>query len=391
MVKYRRKSIKFDIINTIICIGIFLVLFFKLKFGIIISTILSIIIYTGSSLLFAPSNKLELMGITDANKQKECEELLNRGYNQLNNLIYLKNKITKSNPKKEFIKMTEKINNILKYLEKHPNKIEENKKFFTYYLETILKVSNSYYDISSQEVLYTWKPIAEKLIEKGIVVKKDDSYYIADMSGLTKLITERKKWSDIGLDSLYGYITIQSTDPNKSNSGNMFSGLIANIMNNEDVVDETTIDNILPQLKDFFSKIGYMEHSSSDLFEQYLKTGMGAKPMISGYENQMIEFAVENPNDWNAVKDQVVVLYPTPTVWSSHPLIALNEKGARLIEAMQDEEIQKIAWEKHGFRTGVNGTINTNLEGFSGIPKDIASVISMPNPNTMKKLMEGLN
>lgn len=58
---------------------------------------------------------------------------------------------------------------------------------------------------------------------------------------------------------------------------------------------------------------------------------------------------------------------------------------------MQDEEIQKIAWEKHGFRTGVNGTINTNLEGFSGIPKDIDSVISMPNPNTMKKLMEGLN
>lgn len=244
---------------------------------------------------------------------------------------------------------------------------------------------------NSPIVMYTWKPIAEKLIENGIVVKKDDSYYIADMSGLTKLITERKKWSDIGLDSLYGYITIQSTDPNKSNSGNMFSGLIANIMNNEDVVDETTIDNILPQLKDFFSKIGYMEHSSADLFEQYLKTGMGAKPMISGYENQMIEFAVENPNDWNAVKDQVVVLYPTPTVWSSHPLIALNEKGARFIEAMQDEEIQKIAWEKHGFRTGVNGTINTNLEGFSGIPKDIDSVISMPSQNTMKKLMEGLN
>ena len=71
-----------------------------------------------------------------------------------------------------------------------------------------------------------------------------------------------------------------------------------------------------------------MEHSSGDLFEQYLKTGMGAKPMIAGYENQMIEFAIENPNDWNMVKEQVAVLYPEPTVWSSHPLIALNEKGA---------------------------------------------------------------
>jgi len=241
---------------------------------------------------------------------------------------------------------------------------------------------------NSPIVIYTWKPIAESLIQNGIVEEKDNSYYIADTTKLINLVTERKKWSDIGINDLYGYITIQSTDPNKSNSGNMFAGLVANIMNNQTVVDSTTVDNILPKLKDFFGKIGYMEHSSSDLFEQYLKTGMGAKPMIAGYENQMIEFAIENPNAWNAVKDQVAVLYPEPTVWSSHPLIALNEKGARLIEAMQDPEIQEIAWTKHGFRTGVNGTINTNVEGFYGIPENINAVIQMPNPDTMQKIMD---
>lgn len=196
---------------------------------------------------------------------------------------------------------------------------------------------------NSPIVIYTWKPIAEALINNRIVEEKDNSYYIADTSALIKLVTDKKKWSDIGVNDLYGYVTIQSTDPNKSNSGNMFAGLVANIMNNETVVDSSTVDKILPNLKDFFGKIGYMEHSSGDLFEQYLKTGMGAKPMIAGYENQMIEFAIENPNDWNMVKEQVAVLYPEPTVWSSHPLIALNEKGAKLIEAMQDEEIQKIA------------------------------------------------
>ena len=112
-------------------------------------------------------------------------------------------------------------------------------------------------------------------------------------------------------------------------------------MNNEIVVDSNSVDTILPNLKDFFGKIGYMEHSSGDLFEQYLKTGMGAKPMIAGYENQMIEFAIENPNDWNMVKEQVAVLYPEPTVWSSHPLIALNEKGAKLIEACKMKRYKK--------------------------------------------------
>lgn len=243
---------------------------------------------------------------------------------------------------------------------------------------------------NSPIVIYTWKPIAEALINNRIVEEKDNSYYIADTSALIKLVTDKKKWSDIGVNDLYGYVTIQSTDPNKSNSGNMFAGLVANIMNNEIVVDSSTVDTILPNLKDFFGKIGYMEHSSGDLFEQYLKTGMGAKPMIAGYENQMIEFAIENPNDWNMVKEQVAVLYPEPTVWSSHPLIALNEKGAKLIEAMQDEEIQKIAWEKHGFRTGVNGTINTEIEGFYGIPKNINAVIQMPNPDTMQKIMDGI-
>ena len=243
---------------------------------------------------------------------------------------------------------------------------------------------------NSPIVIYTWKPIAEALINNRIVEEKDNSYYIADTSALIKLVTDKKKWSDIGVNDLYGYVTIQSTDPNKSNSGNMFAGLVANIMNNETVVDSSTVDTILPNLKDFFGKIGYMEHSSGDLFEQYLKTGMGAKPRIAGYENQMIEFAIENPNDWNMVKEQVAVLYPEPTVWSSHPLIALNEKGAKLIEAMQDEEIQKIAWEKHGFRTGVNGTINTEIEGFYGIPKNINAVIQMPNPDTMQKIMDGI-
>ena len=152
MLVYRKNIIRFDIINTIVTIIIFILLFSVLNIEIIISGILAILIYIGSSLLFAPNNKLVLLGIKDSNKQKEYMELLDNGYENYSKLVDLKNKVSKPHIKQEGNDMILKISKILKYLEKHPKKIGENKKFFTYYLETIYKIVNSYYEISSQDV-----------------------------------------------------------------------------------------------------------------------------------------------------------------------------------------------------------------------------------------------
>jgi hypothetical protein len=43
-----------------------------------------------------------------------------------------------------------------------------------------------------------------------------------------------------------------------------------------------------------------------------------------------------NPQRRDQVQNSVCVLYPIPTVWSSHPIIVLNEREERLIEAMED-------------------------------------------------------
>ena len=133
-------------------------------------------------------------------------------------------------------------------------------------------------------------------------------------------------WADLGLPELYGTVAVNTTDPVRSNSGNMFAGLLANVLCGG-VADADSVEAVLPRLKAIFEKLGYMEASSSDLFDQFLKTGMGAKPVIAGYENQLLEFAVENPEDWEQLKDDIVLIYPTPTVWSSHIYIALDEAG----------------------------------------------------------------
>ena len=78
------------------------------------------------------------------------------------------------------------------------------------------------------------------------------------------------------------------------------------------------------------------------MFSQFLKLGVSARPLVAGYESQLIEFANTNPDDYNAIKDDVVMIYPVPTVWSSHVYIALSDNGRRVVEAMMDSEIQKI-------------------------------------------------
>ena len=238
-------------------------------------------------------------------------------------------------------------------------------------------------------VLYTRSAVAQALVSEGIASEAEDVYYV-DMEKLTEAIESGKTWSDIGLPQLYGSITVGTTDPTKSNSGNMFAGLLANTLCGG-VANESNLPEILPRLQSIFQKLGYMESSSADLFDQFLKTGMGAKPLIAGYENQLLEFAVENPETWEQVKGDIVLLYPTPTVWSSHVYIALDEAGTAGIDALLDQDIQRLAWEKHGFRTGVYDTPTDAAHfGVPGLAEEITQVATMPDADTMDKIIEAL-
>ena len=238
-------------------------------------------------------------------------------------------------------------------------------------------------------VLYTRQAVADAFVSEGLATKDGDVYYV-DMTKLTEAIENGTKWSDIGLDQLYGSITVGTTDPTKSNSGNMFAGLLANTLCGG-VADETSLYEILPRLESIFQKLGYMESSSSDLFDQFLKTGMGAKPLIAGYENQLLEFAVENPETWEHVSGDIIMMYPTPTVWSSHVFIALDENGTLGIDALPDEDIQRLAWEKHGFRTGVYDTpADSEHFGVSGLADEITQVAPMPDADTMDRIIRNL-
>ena len=85
------------------------------------------------------------------------------------------------------------------------------------------------------------------------------------------------------------------------------------------------------------------------------------------------------------------IIYPRPTVWSGHPLIAITENGKRLSRALQDEELQRIAWEEHGFRSGIIGVSNDpKVLDVIGVPQDVSSVMQMPGPQLMQELIRAL-
>ena len=224
-------------------------------------------------------------------------------------------------------------------------------------------------------VLYSWKDVADKLIEQGVVTKGEDGiYYITDMNKLINFILEGKSWGDIGLGDLYGKVNIASTDPVTSSPGATYYGLLLSILSGGEINDQNIGGN-LEKLKTYYLKSGYMNNTPADLFEKYLKTGLGGEPIIVDYEKSLIEFAISNPNGYESVKDKMVILYPKPTMWNTHCFAAFSENGKKLYKALQDEEIQKIAWEKYGYRTGFAGSDYSAKSIGVNVPKTLTSTV----------------
>ena len=238
-------------------------------------------------------------------------------------------------------------------------------------------------------VIYSWGEIVDALVAQKIVTEQNGVYYISDMNGLMNYILQGKKWSDIGLKQLYGNINIASTDPVTSSPGATYYGLLLSIMCESQITDESVANN-LPKLKEFYIKSGYMNNTPADLFERYLKTGMGGEPMIVDYEKSIIDFANSNPDGFAQVKDNIRVLYPTPTIWNSHCIASFTEEGNAFYKAFEDPDIQKIAWERYGFRTGITGGSYDVSKFGIGVPQTISSTVTSLKMDVYNKLIDYL-
>ena len=230
---------------------------------------------------------------------------------------------------------------------------------------------------SSPVVLYSWVPVVDQLERRGLVTWDQGAYH-AELDVLLQLIADDTTWSDLGVNGVFGRVTITSTDPRASNSGAMFAVLVANTLNDA-VLTEAEVPAVLPDVRRVFRIQGQMEHSTGTLFERVLQQGMAQYPLVVGYENLYRELDASSSSLWDGVRDDLVMIYPSPTVWSSHPIVALTERGRRLMTALEDEDLLALAWERHGFRSRVDAT------------GAISPVTQIPRPPVVFELLDGLS
>ncbi|HVN56446.1 MAG TPA: hypothetical protein VMT46_19120 [Anaerolineaceae bacterium] len=234
----------------------------------------------------------------------------------------------------------------------------------------------------------SWKPIADILVANGMATKQN-GYYTLDMQKYLEAVQTNKRWSDLSQNSQYNVnksILMISTDVRKSNSAAMYLSLASFVANGNNVVQsDQDIQTVLPVVESLFLKQGFSEYSSEVPFEDYLSMGMGKSPMVIIYESQFISRAAVP----NGLSSDMVLIYPQPTIYSKHTLIALTAGGEKLGDLLlNDPDLQRLAVE-HGFR-------NTHMDIFQQVKKDrnlslpdnLVDVVDPPSYEMLEKMIQ---
>ena len=209
---------------------------------------------------------------------------------------------------------------------------------------------------------------------QGIVKQRNGRYFIVDMKKLLlDYVLKQRTWGSLGAHTIAGPVSISSTDPAKSNSGFTLSQLELIILSTDNAYQPPTVDQAkqgLPQVRALYDAQGLQAKSSDFGFDQWLLQGGELHaPLYAGYESQVIGKLVSYANDQNAEKQllqSVRILYPEPTIYADHPILALDAPAAKLIDAIKDPDIQDLAWQRYGFRSGV--ALGTDTGYFKQLP-----------------------
>ena len=255
-----------------------------------------------------------------------------------------------------------------------------------------VKAEQSDIAFNSPIVLYSHKAVVDGLVSGGLITKDGSGAYHMDMAKAVDAMKGNKTWADVGYQAGYGQFRIDSTDPVQSNSGNEYAALVATVLNGGQPATVDSVNRDAATIKAIFAKSGWMETSSEDSFNQFLTLGVGSKPMMVGYESQILDLAVNQPNAYQQIKDDVVIVYPTPTVWSTHTLMALDDNGAKLLDVLKSSDVQKLAWERHGFRAAnFAGTDPISRFGVPSAADQLTAVSELPNNDAMQAIIAALS
>ncbi|WP_017599613.1 hypothetical protein [Nocardiopsis lucentensis] len=253
-------------------------------------------------------------------------------------------------------------------------------------------VSTEYLPFSTPMVLLGYEPVVDALEGAGVAVREEDGTWSFDMSAYLDLTEERTRWRDLPGDSVSSSnrneVLVRTTDPRTSNSAAMHAVVLSYLLNGEEVLAPGPVDEgVSETISRLFLAQGQPPESSQQPFEQFRDLGAGHTPLVWVYESQYVQAMVNGPE----LSDDVVVLYPGPTVFSEHAVVPLtgagNEVGRLLTE---DPELQELA-AAHGFRTDDTARFGTLVEEY-GLPvrTQVTDVVHPPTYEALEALLTSI-
>jgi hypothetical protein len=250
------------------------------------------------------------------------------------------------------------------------------------------KNSKSFNVFFTPMAIASWKPIAQILVANG-VAKDQGGYYTLDMAQYLKLVSDGKRWSDLSQNAAYEVnksILITSTDVRKSNSAAMYLSLASYVANGNNIVQsDADIQKVQPLVESLFLKQGYTESSSEEPFQDYLTMGPGKAPLVMIYEAQFVSQAAQP----QGISDQMVLMYPEPTIYSKHVYVSLSTPGEQLGNALlTDPELQRLAVE-FGFRNGDGAYFKQFIQSHHlSVPDNLVNVVEPPSFEVLERMIQ---
>src|SRR5262245_7994379 len=218
-------------------------------------------------------------------------------------------------------------------------------------LQRQLKTTTSYAPFATPMAVATFTPVVALLAKQGMAHRDPAGYWVLDIKAYLDAAQRGLRWDQIPGNTAYPArrnVLVTTTSPADSNSAEMYASVTSYVANGDAVVaDQNQMRKVLDRVSRLFLDQGYMETTSEGPFESYLANGLSYAPMVWVYEAQYLGAVLRG----NTVQRDMTLMYPSPTVLSTHTLVPISPTGDRVGRLLTtDPELGRLAV-AFGFRT----------------------------------------
>lgn len=248
-------------------------------------------------------------------------------------------------------------------------------------------------------VVASWQPIAKILVANGMakplpggegkaVGKSDPRLYGLDMAKLSAVMLAKKRWKDLQGAAAYDVtrsVLVSTTDVRRSNSAAMYLALVSQAMHGDIVTDNATAQTVAGRAAELFKRQGYQENYVNGNFDDYVSIGIGKTPLAFLYENQMVQYALAK----KGVAQDMVLMYPQPTIVNKVVFMAFSERARKLAELLGSHpELQRIGVE-YGFRIADSAVFMQAVKPTGlAVEERLTQVVDPPSSEIMATMIE---